>query len=313
MLEFDATNTMAYEQLMDIYADTDRYKYYICRANLHSVEQHFEHAINDYKKALAQEDTLAARFALAALYEQTGKNAKAIDEYLRVLDHEEADEEVYLKLANLYAKEGAPDAAIGILEKKDSPKIRENLAKLYLTTGQAQKALELTDDEHTKATALLDAGKYEQAKELVKKYPDLKARYYYETGDHEKALKAVDEFEKKAKNSPLPYQMRALIYENLEDDFNAHLNWGKYHILRGNKDIAINEFLEANRLESDNADLVARLAALYDEMGDKDYAMEFYEKLAKLEPKNKFAAQKLEEFGSEEGFLDKIFAFFKKM
>ncbi len=106
ILEFDATNTMAYEQLMDIYADTDRYKYYVCRANLNSVEQKPENAINDYKKAIshAQEEQqiLSARFVLATLYEQIGKTSKAIDEYLKIMDYEGLNEEIYLKLAKLY-------------------------------------------------------------------------------------------------------------------------------------------------------------------------------------------------------------------
>ena len=49
MLELDATNVMAYEQLMDIYVTTDKFKYYIYRGNLHSVSHQYEHAINDYK------------------------------------------------------------------------------------------------------------------------------------------------------------------------------------------------------------------------------------------------------------------------
>ena len=71
ILDFDATNTLAYEQLMDIYIDTDRYKYYIYRGNLHIVEHKLEHAINDYKKAVnsAQNDPemLQARFVLGSL------------------------------------------------------------------------------------------------------------------------------------------------------------------------------------------------------------------------------------------------------
>ncbi len=302
---------------MDIYADTDRYKYYVCRANLQSVEQRYESAINDYKKAICHAQTdeqiLSARFVLATLYEQTKNNSKAIDEYLRVLDCDGVNEEVYLKLANLYIKEDAPAAAIDILERKsDSPKIRQELAKLYLHTGQSQKAAEFTDDEYIKAAAMIDLGEYEKAWELVQKgnFTDLKARYYYETGDSEKALAAVDEFEEKEKKSAVVHQMRALVYENLEDDFNAHLNWGKYHLVRGSKDIAVNEFLAAYKINPNDADLTSRLAALYDEAGDKDYAMEFYEKLARLEPTNKLAAQKISEFGREEGFLDKLITFF---
>ena len=52
ILEFDATNILAYEQLMDIYITTDKYKYYVYRGNMHTIEHKLEHAINDYKKAV---------------------------------------------------------------------------------------------------------------------------------------------------------------------------------------------------------------------------------------------------------------------
>ena len=90
--------------------------------------------------------------------------------------------------------------------------------------------------------------------------------------------------------------MRALIYENQNDDFNAHLNWGKYNLLRGNKDIAINEFLNAYRINDKNADLTATLAVLMEETGDKTHAMEFYENLMKIEPDNKAALSKVAEY-----------------
>ena len=121
ILEFDATNILAYEQLMDIYVTTDKFKYYIYRGNMHSVEHKLEHAINDYKKAInaATEDKqiLSARFVLATLYEQEGNNLKAIDEYLKVLDYEDAPQEAYIKLSNLYVKENATPSAIEILER----------------------------------------------------------------------------------------------------------------------------------------------------------------------------------------------------
>ena len=37
ILEFDVTNVMVYEQLMDIYQETDKYQYYVYRGNLHSI------------------------------------------------------------------------------------------------------------------------------------------------------------------------------------------------------------------------------------------------------------------------------------
>ena len=88
ILEKDLTNTLCYEQLMDIYIDTDKYKYYVYRGNLHSVDHKLEQAISDYKKALNHTDDekeiVMTRFTLANLYQQTGNTSKAIDEFMKI-------------------------------------------------------------------------------------------------------------------------------------------------------------------------------------------------------------------------------------
>lgn len=315
ILEFDATNTLCYEQLMDIYVTTDKYKYYVYRANLHTVEHKYEHAINDYKKAVnsAQNDNdiLNARFVLATLYEQEGNNLKAIDEYLKVIDYENTHEDVYLRLSNLYLKEDALPSAIEVLERArksgfDTPKVKEALADLYVKNGNSELAYEVTSDELTKVRCLLDLGKKSEAFEKLQQmedqyghiaqYHSLKAQYYYMTGDYEKALESVEEFDKAEKNSPLTYQMRALIYEEQNNDFLAHINWGKYNLVRGNKDIAINEFLNAYQLKNDDLDLLNTLAMLLEENDDKNHAMEMYERIAKLDETDKKALGKLADF-----------------
>lgn len=315
ILEFDATNPTAYEQLMDIYISTDKYKYYIYRGNRHSIEHQLEHAINDYKKALAhtqdEKQIVMTRFTIATLYEQTNSPMKAIDEYLKVLEYEESHEEIFLKLANLYLKEDAQTSAIDILERGikkgyTSSKMKETLSQLYLKNGQADKAKELTDDELFKVKCMFELDEIKEGySELIKlkekyknkaQYHALLAQYYYLTEDYDKALLAVSEYDKYEKNSPLIYQMRAMIYENKNDDFNAHVNWGKYNLMRGNKDVAINEFLNADRINGKDADLTANLAALLEESGDRVHAMEFYEKLSQLEPNNKIALGKVSDF-----------------
>ena len=315
ILESDATNTLCYEQLMDIYVTTDKYKYYVYRANLHTVEHKYEHAINDYKKAVnsAQNDNdmLNARFVLATLYEQEGNNLKAIDEYLKVIDYENTHEDVYLRLSNLYLKEDALPSAIEVLERArksgfDTPKVKEALADLYVKNGNSESAYEVTSDELTKVRCLLDLGKKSEAFEKLQQmeeqyghiaqYHSLKAQYYYMTGDYEKALESVEEFDKAEKNSPLTYQMRALIYEEQNNDFLAHINWGKYNLVRGNKDIAINEFLNAYQLKNDDLDLLNTLAMLLEENDDKNHAMEMYERIAKLDVTDKKALEKLADF-----------------
>lgn len=316
ILELDATNVMAYEQLMDIYVTTDKFKYYIYRGNLHSVQHQYEHAINDYRKALNfchdnQDAQTSTRFVLGTLYEQTGNPTKAIDEYLKVLDFDHTHAEVYTRLANLYIIEDAPASAVETLERAikdgfDTDIIREQLSRLYLKNNQPQLAKETTNNELFKIKCMLVAGEQDEAlKELTRvedKYKDnaelyaLKAQYYYETKDFDKALENVLEHSKLLPNSAVGFQMAALIYEGKKDDYNAALNWGRFNLARGNKDVAINEFLNAYQLKEDDADLLQTLAILLENAGEKHHSMEFYEKLQRLEPANRMALQKLADY-----------------
>ena len=296
---------------MDIYVTTDRFKYYVYRGNMHTVEHQLEHAINDYKKAInsAQEDKdqLSARFVLGTLYEQTGNNLKAIDEYLKVIAHEE----VYTRLSKLYLKEDATPSAIEVLERArksgfDTTNIKEMLSDLYLKNGNPEKAIEITSDELTKVKCLLDMGKKDEAIEKLQQMEDqyghiaqfhsLKAQYYYMSGEYDKSMESVEKFDELEKNSPLTYQMRALIFEEKKDDYNAHKNWGKYNIVRGNKDIAINEYLNAYQIKDNDLELLNTLAVLLEESNDKNHAMEFYEKISKLDENDKKSLEKLAEF-----------------
>lgn len=316
ILELDATNVMAYEQLMDIYVTTDKFKYYIYRGNLHSVQHQYEHAINDYRKALNfchdnQDAQTSTRFVLGTLYEQTRNPTKAIDEYLKVLDFDHTHAEVYTRLANLYIIEDAPASAVETLERAikdgfDTDIIREQLSRLYLKNNQPQLAKETTNNELFKIKCMLVAGEQDEAlKELTRvedKYKDnaelyaLKAQYYYETKDFDKALENVLEHSTLLPNSAVGFQMAALIYEGKKDDYNAALNWGRFNLARGNKDVAINEFLNAYQLKEDDADLLQTLAVLLENAGEKHHSMEFYEKLQRLEPANRMALQKLADY-----------------
>lgn len=314
ILEKDMTNTLCYEQLMDIYIDTDKYKYYIYRGNLHSVEHKYEHAISDYKKALNHTDNekeiVMTKFTLGNLYEQTGNTNKAIDEFLKLLEYEDNHEEVFLKLADLYLKEDLITSAIDTLERGkklfDNDVINENLAKLYLKNNEPEKAKEHTKDELFKVKCMLECGERDDAYKILcekenqyKQNPEyyaLRAQYFFIQEEYDKALECVENYNRLNPNSALVYQMRALIYENKNDDYNTHLNWGKYHLVRGNKDIAINEFLNAFQLNEDDVQLMITLAGLLEETGDKNHSAEFWEKISKAEPTNKKAWEKLADF-----------------
>ena len=315
ILKRDVTNPLAYEQLMSIYENTDRYKYYIYRGNKNSLEGKLEFAVNDFKKALANasEETqiVMTRLTLANIYKQLGNTLKALDEYNVILEYDNLHEEIFLQLADLYLQDEAYSSAIDALMRAkqkgfDTDKINEGLAAVYLKSGDPKKAIEFTKDELLKIQAMLEIGEIENAYEKLKNLPEefksspryytLMAQYCYSSKDFEKALEYIDEYNKLVPNSPLTYQMRALVYDENGDEFNAHLNWGKYNIIRKNTDIAINEFLNAVQLKDDDIDLLFTLAALLTDNGESNHAAEYYEKIVKLEPNNKEALKKLAAF-----------------
>lgn len=321
ILKRDVTNPLAYEQLMSIYENTDRYKYYIYRGNKNSLEGKLEFAVNDFKKALANasEETqiVMTRLTLANIYKQLGNTLKALDEYNVILEYDNLHEEIFLQLADLYLQDEAYSSAIDALMRAkqkgfDTDKINEGLAAVYLKSGDPKKAIEFTKDELLKIQAMLEIGEIENAYEKLKNLPEefksspryytLMAQYCYSSKDFEKALEYIDEYNKLVPNSPLTYQMRALVYDENGDEFNAHLNWGKYNIIRKNTDIAINEFLNAVQLKDDDIDLLFTLAALLTDNGESNHAAEYYEKIVKLEPNNKEALKKLAAFREGIGY-----------
>ncbi len=328
ILELDPPNILAHEQLIDIFASEDRFKYYLLRGNLHALQQQMSHAKNDYKKAIDHakdaEEALPARYLYAGLCEGQGKFNEAIDEYLKISDYDEKNSVIFLKLAELYEKTEGLISAIQILERgkkeRNTDEFDEILAGHYIRNSQPQKAFEITKSDLTKARALFDMDKNEEGYELLMKnkaifdkekvFYSLLAQYYFQKDMFKEAFKAIDDFAKFDKNSPLIYQMRALIYEKQNDSFNEHINWGKYNILRGEKDVALNEYMTAYRFNDSDADLIETIAVLLETEGDKTKASEFYEKLLDIEQNNKTALQKLAEFresiGDNRGAFDYI-------
>ena len=328
ILELDPPNILAHEQLIDIFANEDRFKYYLLRGNLHALQQQMSHAKNDYKKAIDQakdaEEALPARYLLAGLCEGQGKLNEAIDEYLKISDYDEKNPVIFLKLAELYEKTEGLVSAIQILERgkkeRNTDEFDEILARYYIRNSQPQKAYEITKNELTKARALFDMDKNDEGYQILmniksncsnnKTFHSLLAQYYFQKEMFNEAFKAIEDFSKFDKNSPLIYQMRALIYEKQGDSFNEHVNWGKYNILRGEKDVALNEYMTAYRFNDTDSDLIETIAVLLETEGDKTKASEFYEKLLDIEPNNKTALQKLAEFresiGDNRGAFDYI-------
>lgn len=332
ILEIEPDNIMAHEQLCDIYYNIDKFKYYTYRGNIRNLEKHFEQAITDYHKAITHTDNieliLTSRFACASLYELLENNNKAIEEYLKILDHDKKNEAAYLKLANIYVKENIVAAGISTLEQALScgitnPVIKEALAELYLKNGDYEKAKEITQSDLMKIKCLLQMERLDEAKEYIskaeKEYKDspqfivLKAELAYIEKDYDKAFGFIEKYNELEKNSPLYYQMRALICEAKGYKFNEMLSWAKYHILRKENDVALNEYLEAHNIEPENLEVLNALAIMFENSNDKTHAMEFYEKIAQVDKKDKAVLIKLADFREDIGDYSAQYDYLKRL
>ncbi len=329
IIRLDAGNLMAYEQLMDICSETNRYKYYVCKGEIHVLQKQFEHAINDYKKAVEkaenEQDANAARYILATLFDGAGKENQAIDEYLKLIDSHFNNVKVYTNLANIYVKTGFIESAIDTLNKAKEQgfnEVDEELAKLYVKADDPKKAMELTNDELLKIRCLMDMGKNDEAYSIMDscrskyaknaKFHSLLAQYYFQTNDFVRALGEVEEYSKFEPNSPVTYQMRALIYEKQGDEFSAHVNWAKFNNLKGDKDVAMNEYMIAYQLDNTNIELVTTIADILDTT-DKNHSVEFYERLLELNPQSKRALQKLAEFRERIGDYNEMLRYMDRL
>ena len=314
ILEIDPPNMLAHEQLMDLYVHENKFKYYLLRGNMHALQQQLSHARHDFNKAIDNakdtEESLPARYLYAGICEGQGKLQDAIDAYLRIADYDVQNPVVFVKLAELYEKTEGISSSIQILERgrkeREGEELDEVLAGYYIRNSQPEKAFEITKNELTKARALFDMDKNDEGYSLLmsikhkffreKTFHSLLAQYYFQKKMFDESFKEIEMYEKIEPNSPLIYQMRALIYEEKGDSFNEHVNWGKYNIVRGNKDVALNEYLTAYRVNNSDVNLVETIAALLESDGDKTKAAEFYERLSDIDSKNRLALEKLAEF-----------------
>ena len=321
LIRQDSQNLMAYEQLMDICFMTNKYKYYVCRGELHVLQQQLEHAINDYKKAIekatTEQEVNAARYILSTLYDDQRQDNRAIDEYLKLIDVEFMNVNIYSNLANVYVRGGFLESAIDVLEKaieRGFDSVSEQLALLYVKADDPSKAMKLTNDELLKIRCYMDMGDNDAAYSImesvkskyakVAKYHSLLAQYYYQTDKMAEALVEVEEFSKLEPNSAVEYQMKALIYEKQGDEFLSHINWAKFNNVKGDKDVAMNEYMIAYQINNSDIELTTTIADILD-VTDKNHAVEFYERLLELDSKNKRALQKLAEFRDRIGDYNK--------
>ncbi len=301
IIKQEPQDEIAHHQLMDLYYESDRVEYYLTRAGLNIIQGKYEHAINDCKKAIGVDPTaLLAHMQLAKLYVVTKRNLKAIDEFNKILELDHSILSAYSDLIDIYLLEQSPESALGIAKTavKNFPenKIFKNiLARIYFDLNDYKNALEIVEDKMLKTKILLQDEQNQEAKSLLDEaenslkkdekhiYYALLAQYFYNVKKYQEALDAIEELEKVNKPSPLSFQMKALVYEGLEDEFSAHLNWGFCEKLQGKAEEAIVQFQSAYNLNPKNKDVAIELAKLYEQTGENFVAMEFWQKVYEID------------------------------
>ena len=337
---------------MDIYLELDdKFNYYLARANVNIAQSKLDYAINDTKKALElNQDSIDARRKLARLYKVDGKDLKAIDEFLKILEISAHEEDCYFELIELYMKEGSTESAISMglkayEEFPDDNQVGNVLAQLYFRLNDFESALKYVKDELLKIKILLQDNQNELANEELAKidynslivpargsYHILRAQYLYNTNDFNAALDEVEAYVKIAKPNPVAFQMKALIYEGLNDNFNAHFNWGFCYKTQGKFDDAMVEFDAAYKINPKDKNVLIELANLYQQNKERYVAIEFWQKVYEIDGDSQAREilaefyysegnfEKARQYGKEveqkqenyTGFLDKIMDFFSK-
>jgi len=326
IIELAPGDEVALSQLMDLYLERDKFMYYITRANVNIVQQKYEHAINDVKKALNLESqSIEALRKLGRLYKVTGKNLRAVDEFLKILDIDANQKDAYIELIDLYTKENSPESAIGIAKKAVANFVQDSefkniLANLYFKSGDYKSALETAEDDFLKAKILLQDEQNDSAKEILNKLKEdknmykesnkeqlaayylLEAQYYYNKKEFDEALNYVEKYTDLSLPNALSFQMKALIYEGMGDEFKSSYNWGYCYKVRKRFDEAIVEFTHAHNAKPDDKNTLIELANLYANNGEKFASMEYWKKVYEID-KDKRAGQILGDFYYEQGDL----------
>ncbi len=309
LVKVDPNSLVAYSELLDIYADSNKYKYYITRAKYKILNQKVSQSIDDYKKAIDsttdESEIINARFLRAKSYEYIGKMQNAIDDYYRILEYKE-DMSIYYKLADMYVQMNDRFSAINILERgvktfPDVIELNEFLANLLMREGKFEEALKYAKNDFSKAKIYLMKGENETALELLEKteaktnanYFALMAEYYFNKKEWDKCKEYIAKFKELDAQNPLVYQMLALVAEENDDMYGYHYYMGRCYSYKQDYDLALAEYLNAHRVDSNRSEAIKEIIKINETKGDSTSLMEFYEKLIRQEPDNAIALKGL--------------------
>lgn len=302
LVVIDPNSLIGYSELLDIYMNTNKYKYYLTRAKYKILNEKVSQSIDDYKKAIDsttdENELINARFLRAKSYEYIGKIQNAIDDYYRILEYKD-DMAIYYKLADMYVQQGDRFSAINILERgvkafPDVVELNEFLANQYMRENQFDKSLEYAKNEFTKIKIFLMKGENDEALKLLTdiqdktdvNYYSLMAEYYFNMQDWDRCREYINKFRESDPQNPLVYQMLALVHDANDDVYAYHYYMGRCYSFKQDYELALAEYLNAHRIDSSRPEAIKEIIKVNEALGDSTGLMEFYEKLIRQEPDN---------------------------
>ncbi len=336
MLASDPNNTVAHSQLMDIYETTDRFNYYMTRAKINRMNEKLSYALSDYKKALphaeSDADFIETQFYIAELYMQQEKYMHAIDAYLAIIERDETNVDACKSLAEAYLKSDNTDSACEAYEKTleldpTDQEAMEELVDLYMDMENYSRAykwvkkLFISEPENlshkvTMGSVKLALGDKKDAYTLIQEVLEeddkntealsAMADYFSQEEMYDKALKEVNKIKEIIPSSPFGYKKAAEINEAIGNSYETHYNYGIYHHLKKESQLAIDEFTCALEHKSDNADLAVRIAELYENISEDYVAIEYYQKAISLNDKDTSSYKKLADLYKKLGDNDSL-------
>lgn len=329
MVEIEQENMVALTQLLELYEDLDKFKYYLLRAKINEIEGAISHALSSYKKALAEaeahNDIINIRFHIADICVQSDKLMNAIDEYNAILEIDPRNYTAYKNMAKVYNKldnlESAYDAYETVLKlnESDTDTLKE-FAEVCMDMEKFERALTLYEELLKKEPADLEA-RTNLARTYIAMDRDEDAQTNLTTvlekdpknvqaisvladlclikQDYNSALQNIQKIKQLIPKSPFGYKKAAEIYESSGHMFDAHYNFGVYHQLKGEKQLAIDEFSLALECEPSNLAVILSIAELYEQIGEDYIALEYYQRAYRTDRENVTILRKMADIYKE--------------
>ncbi len=279
--EGDATK--AAETLSSIPEASRSAKLYLMLGGTYDQQKDYKKSIDAYQHAIALDrDNLDAIRGLADALLNDGQTAKALQQYQVIADANPEDARTYVRIAEIYRRQGKLDQALQSLKKaqsmvKDSDQVSYGIAEIYQTQGRYDEAIQqlqallkssegktAQDDQDNRSvflerlgTAYRDNNQEQQAidtfRQMLTLGKDSQKRGYQELIDTYREAKDWQKATDVAKEAT----------EKLPDDRDLKIVYASQVADQGKPDVAIQQVKSLLKGAPEDRDIYVRLAMMY--------------------------------------------------